>query len=219
MVRNKNNHVGLKLACAAAGALLASSAWAQGMPQGMYLGGGIGRGELSMPASAGRIGSVAVSGSGNTSNDNAYSLYGGYQFTPNWGLELGYDNLGNSYSENISVNGVSGTVSGKVHNWYLAGTGTLPLGSGWSLLGKLGIVRNTTDFATLCSSAVCAPRGSTSRTQPLIGIGAQYDFAPHWGARLEYDDYGKASGGDFLGTGGSGSLKARAWNFSVKYSF
>ncbi len=201
----------LQLACLALGASLASGAYAQGF----YLGGGIGEGHASIPSASGS----GITVSSGKSNDNGYKLYGGYQLTPNWGLEVGYDDLGNRYSADATVNGAAGTVSGRIDNWYVAGTGTLPLGSGFSLLGKLGVVRNSVHFGSLCNGGLCTPSGSDNRTQPLIGVGAQYDFNRNWAARLEYEDYGKVSGDGYWGSGSSGAIKANAWNLSVKYAF
>ena len=200
----------LQLACLALGASLASGAYAQGF----YLGGGIGQGHASIPGASG----TGITVNSGTTNDTSYTLYGGYQFTPHWGLEVGYDDLGNKDSANAVVSGTPGTVSGRIDNWYVAGTGTLPLGGGFSLLGKLGVVRNSIHFGNLCGGALCVPSGSSTRTQPLVGVGAQYDFDRNWAARLEYDDYGKVSGDNYWGAGG-GTIKANAWNLSVKYAF
>ncbi len=102
-------------------------------------------------------------------NETSYKVYGGFQFNPTWGMELGYNDLGRYQGSNIN-------------NWTLAGTGTLPLGSSFSLLGKLGAAWNRPKFA-----------GASNKTDVLYGIGLGYDFTPSLGARLEYEDFGKLS--------------------------
>jgi len=210
----------LRLACLGAGSLLASSAYAQ-----FYLGGGVGQGHASLPSSSASIptalGTVQFSGSGDKSNDTSYKLYGGYQFTPNWGVEIGYDNLGNSYSARGTgtLGALSATLGAdyKIDNWYVAGTGTLPVGGGFSFLGKLGVVRNHVSASQICGGGICVPGSSDNHTDLLWGVGAQYAFMPAWAARLEYENYGKVAN-DPWGTGG-GDLKAGAWYLSVNYSF
>ena len=64
-------------------------------------------------------------------HQTSYKLYGGYQFSPNWGLELGYNDLGRY-------------LGARSESWTLAGTGTLPVTNNWSLLGKLGVAANRT---------------------------------------------------------------------------
>lgn len=196
------------------GGVIASGVHAQG-----YIGGGIGEGHGSVPSLNTTIFGIPVRGSGDKTRDTSYKLYGGYQFTPNWGLELGYNNLGNKYSSKIEFLGLSASIPAKVDNWYLAGTGTLPLGSGFSLLGKLGIVRNNTVGGDICLAGTCVSAGSSHRTQPLIGVGGAYDFTKNMAVRLEYEDYGKITGDDVWGTGGSGAIKASSWNLSLKYAF
>jgi OOP family OmpA-OmpF porin len=206
----------LKLACLAAGSLVASGAYAQ-----FYAGVGVGQGHASsVPSVNTTVLGHSFTGEGDDDTDSAYKLYGGYQFTPNWGLEIGYNDLGNSYSVKGAVDGSPYTASYKMHNWYVAGTGTLPLGSGFSLLGKVGAVRNTADLGQVCAGGTCVgASGSDKHTDVLLGVGAQYNFMSNWAARLEYENYGKMTGDDVWGTGGSGAVKADAWYASVNYSF
>ena len=80
--------------CAAAGLAFASGANAQS-----YVGIGVGQGHARMPSVSTSVLGPAFTGAASKDNDTAYKLYYGYQFTPNWGIEIGYDDLGNnSYS-------------------------------------------------------------------------------------------------------------------------
>ena len=156
----------LLMAAAISTTLLAGTAAAQG-----YVGGGF--------------------GSAKTDNhETSWKLYGGYQFSPMWGLEAGYNDLGRYRGARLS----SGT---------LAGTATMPFGDKWSLLGKLGAAFNRPRFA-----------GSSNRTDLLLGVGLGYSFTPHVGVRLEYEDFGKLSKSAV-----GGDAKGRNVGLSVKYSF
>jgi len=133
------------MAAAVAAAFAALPASAQ-----MYLGGGL--------------------GSAKTDNrEDSWKLYGGYQFNPTWGIELGYTDLGQYRG-------------GDIVSYTLAGTGTMPLNERWSLLGKLGAAANRPD----------AP-GTSDRTDVLVGVGVGYSFNRNLGLRLEYEDFGKVS--------------------------
>lgn len=203
------------LLCLGAGAALASSAYAQG-----YVGIGVGQGHASLPSASATVLGLAFTGAADKTNDTMYKLYGGYQFTPNWGVELGYNDLGNKYSAVGSLGGVPYNATYKMDNWYVAATGTLPLQGGFSLLGKIGIAANKVSGNQICSGATCASfAADDSKTDVMVGVGAQYAFMKNWAARLEYENYGKVSGDDIWGTGGSGALKADAWNISVNYAF
>jgi OOP family OmpA-OmpF porin len=197
-----------------AGVLLCSAAYAQ-----PYLGGGIGKDNASVPTLSTTISGVPVTGTGTNNSKTSYKLFGGYQFTPNWGAEIAYVQLGSSHGVNATIAGVPATGSYKLYSLNFAGTGTLPLEGGFSLLGKLGVSANRSSAGNICAAGVCAAMGSSSKTNLLWGIGAQYAFTKQWALRLEYEDFGKMSNNDVWGTGNSGALKATDWTLSLKYSF
>lgn len=119
------------------------------------------------------------------SHETSWKLYGGYQITPTWGIELGYNDLGKYRGADIE-------------SWSLAGTGTIPLNERWSLLGKLGATDNRPD----------AP-GTGNHTAVLLGVGVGYSLSKNVGLRLEYEDFGKLSdaGGSSRGRNVGLSLK------------
>jgi OOP family OmpA-OmpF porin len=156
----------LVIAAALSAAFIAAPAAAQ-----TYIGGGIGKSDTD-------------------TQENSWKVYGGYQFTPAWGVELGYTDLGNYLGE-------------EVESWSLAGTATLPMGQKWSLIGKLGFARNNAE----------APAAS-QKSSTLMGVGVGYALNPNLGLRLEYEDYGK------LADSGAGTThKGSQVLLSAKYSF
>ncbi len=188
--------------------------------QSAYVGIGVGEGHMTVPSVSTTFLGLPVSGSGDKTTDTAWKLYGGYNFTPNWGVEIGYNDFGNRYSLHGNIGASPFTVNDvKADNWYLAGTGTLPLGSNFALFAKLGWARNHSDGGSACVAGACLSVGSENRSEVMYGIGASYSFTKNWAAQLEYEDYGKMSNDDFWGTGGSGSIKGTAWTLSAKYSF
>ena len=192
----------------------------------VFLAGAIAAAFVAMPASAqwyigGGVGSSKVSGAdgvsaplmltGADSSKASVKIYGGYQFTPNWGIEAQYADLGNRDFAIRNLAGVQlATGSLKATQFSVAGTGTLPLASNFSLFGKLGISSNHGKIAAVGVS----DRGS--KTSPLIGVGAVYNFTPKLAMRLEYEDFGK-----FSNDGGASGSAIRANNFgiSLQYAF
>lgn len=149
------------MAAAVAAAFAALPASAQ-----LYLGGGVGEAKTD-------------------TRETSWKLYGGYQFNPTWGLELGYTDLGKYRGADIE-------------SYSLAVTGTIPLNERWSLLGKLGAAENRPDAA-----------GSSNNTDLLAGVGVGYSLNKNVGVRLEYENFGKLSdaGGSSKGRNLGLSLK------------
>jgi OOP family OmpA-OmpF porin len=116
-------------------------------------------------------------------------LYGGYSFTPNFGLEAGYASLGKFSS-------AAGEAKG--HGTYLDAVGTVPLGNNFSALGRVGLFGGRLE-----NTAV----GSTdSGTNLKVGAGVQYDFDKNLGVRGEweryrFDSFGSKSNADLYSIG------------------
>ena len=127
-------------------------------------------------------------------SDTAWKIFGGYEFTPNLALELGYNDFGRISSDaTVVVGGSTFTGNAKIEAtaFELTGIGSLPLGHQFSLYGKLGVyyaetkssanVRQTTPpFATGSSSA------SDNNTNLTFGFGARYDITRNIAVRAEW---------------------------------
>lgn len=145
-----------KIAATALLAITSSAAFAA-EPNSIYAGLELGRTEISgLPGHGGSAGAFI-----------------GYHLTPNVAIEAGY-----RYLARIDVTGyMEGSID--VHQTSLSAVGTLPLGSGFSVLGRLGYSRVTAesdDFTV----------GGIDDTRALIGFGIGYAFTPALSARLEF---------------------------------
>ena len=107
-------------------------------------------------------------------------------------------------SRNIFENGIS-IGSLRASQFSIAGTGTLPLTSGFSLFGKLGVSANRVNGSGEIPSA--------SKTSPLVGIGVSYNITPVLSTRLEYEDFGTVAKFD------ARTVRANAYSISLKYAF
>jgi OOP family OmpA-OmpF porin len=192
----------------------------------VFLAGAVAAAFVAMPASAqwyvgGGVGSSNVRGAdgisaplmltGADSSKASVKIYGGYQLTPNWGIEAQYADLGNRDFAIRTLAGVQlATGSLKASQYSIAGTGTLPLASNFSLFGKLGISNNHGKI----SAVGVSDRGS--KTSPLIGVGVVYNFTPKLAVRLEYEDFGKFSND---GGASGGAIRADNFGLSLQYAF
>lgn len=195
-------------------ATLSSAASAQ-----FYIGGGVGKAQTTGVNGSGLVAAAttATVSDGNNSK-NSYKLYGGFQFSPNWGLEAQYSDLGNRTALLVLSGGTVGTaqLSSRAAQLSLAATGTLPLSNNFYLMGKLGASRNIIGSYNGTAGPANVSRGASTKTGLLAGLGVGYNITKNWGARIEYENFGKFASSN--GTSGS-PVKADNWSISVKYSF
>ena len=183
-----------------------------------YAGAGVGSGNAT-----GFNGSEAVTATTNVTisggtRATSWKLYGGYQFTPNWGVEAQYTDLGKRSATATFSGAVVGSagLNASASQWGIAGTGTMPLSNNFYLLGKLGVSRNEIDNVTATFGGVTYSGSGTSKTDLLAGLGVGYNFNKNVGVRFEYENFGKFSSNG--GVGGS-AIKGDNWGISLKYAF
>jgi OOP family OmpA-OmpF porin len=169
--------------------------------EGGYIGANIGRAEQKW--------SVDDAGS-MKDEDTSFKLYGGVNFTKNFGVEVGY-----VYFGEFSASGTDGlnsaSISSKPTSLYLAATGTLPLNDQFSLFAKAGVSANSTKLrATLNGFSVS---GTEDDTSAMFGIGAAYNFTKNVALVAEYENFGKVFKEDGL------NLKADLISIGLRYKF
>lgn len=129
-----------------------------------------------------------------TGSGTSWKLYGGYQFTPNWGVELQYADLAkyqNSYS--LPATNSWGVGTNKLSAWSLAGTGTWPINDAFSLHAKAGVafVRNDYSFSGSGPSYLAGDSGSDHSTNLTLGLGAKYKINRNFAIRFDYENFGR----------------------------
>lgn len=134
--------------------------------------------------------------------NTALRLAYNYKFTPVWGIEASYGDLGNATANGISTAyGTPATWSMKAIGWSFAGTAAVPVGGGFSLLGKLGTVRaeftetihttSTTGQVMQGISFNGAPITRQNKNALTYGIGLQYELNKQFALRAQYESFGK----------------------------
>lgn len=173
-----------KIAISSALAALAFSGNVLAQGTGFY--GGIGVGQSKVELNSADFGPAAGETVSIDDKDTAWKFFGGYKFTQNFAAELGYAKLGEFSARFADAGGDLFTDNYEATSWNLAAVGTLPLSGSFSVLGKLGLTRNENELSSSDGS-------STKDTESRLfwGVGAQYDFSPRVGVRLEYEDFGR----------------------------
>ena len=142
----------------AAALILASSAGLAAQPGSFYAGSDVGRTNVT-----------DVDG-----HDTSFGAFAGYNFHPNFAVELGHRRL---YERDYRF----GTASAdfRANQTSLSLIGSLPVGEGFSVYGRLGAARIQERFSSNGFT------GKDSTTKALYGIGVSYAITPAVSARVE----------------------------------
>ena len=161
---------------------------------------------ISAAATAGENSGVYIFGAAGQSqkstitneNQDAFSLFAGYQFNRKWAIEAGYIDLGAStYSGNITVGTATGTanLSTKSSAASLTAVRTWNVpddfgNNGFSFLAKFGVaeVRSSATGSISIPTFFSAAQ-SYSKNGVTFGLGGKYDFDQNWSIRADADSY------------------------------
>lgn len=139
-------------------------------PGSSYIGLNAGRSNFKLGNGAGAFAS--------DNKDNAYSIYAGSYFNPNFGLELGYVDFGkiSRGGGNTRAEGVNLSLVGK-----------LPVSQAFSLTGRVGGTYSRSSVSSAFGSGVAS--GKESGFGVSYGLGAEYAFNNNWAAVVQYDEH------------------------------
>jgi OmpA-OmpF porin, OOP family len=164
---------------------------------GWYGGASVGRSASTIDRD--RIASgLASQGLGTSAFDNregatGYKIFGGYQFTPNLGVEGGYVDLGRfGYTATtVPTGSLHGDIRLKGLNLDLVGT--LPLFGKLSALGRVGVTSIRASDSFSATGAVRMPYASSNPSQRSAnwkaGLGLMYDVSDSLALRAEAERY------------------------------
>lgn len=181
--------------------------------EGFYIGLGVGQSKADM-MSAGELESEIVTtlvddgfGPATASariddTGTGWKLYGGWQLHKNFGVELGYADLGKAGAQ------VSGTFDGgeggatyaanassEATSWSLTALGNLPLTDKFSVFAKLGFHRWDVDVNVAATASAAGPvttlaeTFSDTGTDLTYGLGAKYNITKEWAVRAEWERF------------------------------
>jgi len=119
-------------------------------------------------------------------SDNGPKVEIGYEFTPNWGLELGYTSFGTLFDSNDN----SVRVSQKSNAVTLSLLGTVPVNEWFGVYGRLGYARyDTNNSGTVEGVRIRDEHGNS----PFWGGGVKFNLNEQVALRLEYQNYSNLS--------------------------
>ena len=151
---------------------------------------------------AGDYGSATYSNMSPFPNPGVIRIAGGYHFNPAVAVEVGYSIFGDS-----TITGPGGSATLSASSFQIAAVGSLPLNPQFDLIGKLGLASNSADITSTFGIS-----GSTSQSDLMFGLGAQFHVNSQVSVRVQYEDYGKWDNS-------SAPMKATAISFGVAYNF
>ena len=161
---------------------------------------------ISAAATAGENSGVYIFGAAGQSqkstitneNQDAFSLFAGYQFNRKWAIEAGYVDIGAStYSGNITVGSATGTanLSTKSSATSLTAVRTWNVpdnfgNNGFSFLAKFGVaeVRSSATGSISIPTFFSAAQ-NYSKNGITFGLGGKYDLDQNWAIRADADSY------------------------------
>lgn len=133
--------------------------------------------------------SSAINGSTWGPTPGTVRLAGGYNFSENWAVEVGYARSAKS-TYNSTVLGIgNGAEVGQNSSLQVAAVGILPVSEAFSLFAKLGLANNRTDY-TMTSNYGASVAGVGSSTSLLTGIGVQYNINRKFALRVQSESFG-----------------------------
>ena len=125
------------------------------------------------------------------SSDNAVSILAGYQINKHFAVELSYSDLGNTADYSYQQAFSTGTLKQDTQALSLVGVGKHKLGhSKVSAFGKLGISNWRSEIAydrTPNSATFFDRKEKASGTDPVIGLGLEYDVSHNASIRAGWD--------------------------------
>lgn len=139
-----------------------------------------------------------------TPSNTVWKFFAGYQPMNNFGVEAGYIQLGKSRLAPTVVPVGEQTsdyyLETKLSGFELTPTGTLPIGSRFSGLARVGLIFWHSEIAFGRGSADKGTK-TKSGSSLVLGLGGKYDLYKRFGIRAEYTLYAidktKAGSGNF----------------------
>lgn len=159
--------------CFIGSTLAAVSVSASAQDSGFYIGAGAGMTSFDTCDDLTGLGLTSCD-----DEDSGFKVYAGKGFTQNFGVEVGWVDLGE-----IKASGPGGTATLGVDGFQVAALGMLPLNPRISLFGKVGVY--------LWDASASGPGGSLSDdgSDIMFGVGLNWNLARRLDLRVEWEQF------------------------------
>ncbi len=161
--------------------------------EGAYIGASVGSAETKLNADGFSL----------KDSDTGFKLTAGYEFTKNFGVEIGYADLGKP-----SIASGGDMAFAEPRSYYLAGTAAYPIDEAFSVFAKAGVTNNRTKVG---ASGIGSEK--FTHTAAIFGVGAAYNFTKNIAGVIEYENFGKT-----LDEQGA-NLKSDLISIGLRYKF
>ncbi|HDR1832258.1 TPA: porin OmpA [Pasteurella multocida] len=126
---------------------------------------------------------------GSKRNSVTYGVFGGYQITDNFAVELGYDDFGRAKVRANSKTTAFDAAKHTNHGTHLSLKASYPLLDGLDVYARVGAALIRSDYklyAPLISSKRLSPHFKITQVSPVFAGGLEYAFIPELTLRVEY---------------------------------
>jgi opacity protein-like surface antigen len=152
------------------------------------------RSEIDRNVNAALDGRVTVDTSKSESNKPIWSASVGYMFSPNFGIEASYLDLGklkyraHGSGDPSDIESLSLNFETKSHGPVLALVWALPMGNNWGVNGRIGAyhVKSTTESVLIADDDTIPTTQKATSTSLIAGVGASLILSTHLAVRLDY---------------------------------
>ncbi|MBI3903431.1 MAG: porin family protein [Nitrosomonadales bacterium] len=185
---------------------------------GMYIYGAVGQARVTADKGAmdAILTAAGVTGLSSSVKDTptTYGMQLGYQFNQNWAVQAGYMASGNVEYRATGTNPAIIAADAKATAWNASAAGTMPFGSGFSGMGRLGVASVSVDESITATGpgGVGTAIASSKKTDITYGLGVKYDIAKNVTLRVDLDNYN-------AGTNDNGLNRFSVWSLGVGYKF
>jgi OOP family OmpA-OmpF porin len=165
--------------------------------EGAYFGLGYGQGKI-------KIDSLNIPGVSESIDDKApsYKLFGGYEISKNFAVEVGYQSF-HRFNATASDTAPSILIEDTdITGLYVDAIGKLPVGGGFSMLGKLGVMQAKTEVSCLSTGnfGLTCPGASANSTNFRLGLGIEYAATKSAAIRIDLERTSKVGKEESTGT-------------------
>lgn len=117
-------------------------------------------------------------------SSQSFQVQGGYNVTPNFAVEAAYTDLGTVTSfESSTISAEQDTKGISV-----SAVGKMPVGTRAKVYGKAGVFHWKSDVNARDTIGNTLSSDSDG-TDPVVGVGVDYQISPNWSARIGWDRY------------------------------
>ena len=131
-------------------------------------------------------------------SDTGFGIGGGYQLNDHFAVEFGYVDLGSidyraagTVTDGVDQFAAEAVLGSSADGPVMSVLGILPIGERFSVYGRAGLALMTAKGTAQITVDGQSDRASQSsqKSDPMFGVGIEYDLTRHFAVRLSWDRY------------------------------